>query len=182
MRQLGSGVDGFDLLVADKNLYFKMISIKVSSHLTLIGSEILIVYKGMIHTALLLSVWCVKCMPFCNLSMSRGYLVFDTYPDSGSLLVPAHSPRYSWFEVVFGVSEISVVGRVWFTDSIGQPCGSISHLILPTIWAENNKNHGFLVWLWNLIKKVHCLVLKKGWSFIQEWRVWSSIGNALSCT
>ena len=45
MRQLGSGVDGFDLLVADKNLYFKMISIKVSSHLTLIGSEILIVYK-----------------------------------------------------------------------------------------------------------------------------------------
>ena len=97
----------------------------------------------MIHTALLLSLWCVKCMPFCNLSMSRGYLVFDTYPDSGSLLIPAHSPRYSWFEVVFGVSEISVVGRVWFTDSIGQPCGSISHLILPTIWAENNKDHRF---------------------------------------
>ena len=45
MRQLGSGVDGFDLLVADKNLYFKMISIKVPSHLTLKGSEILIVYK-----------------------------------------------------------------------------------------------------------------------------------------
>merc|ERR1719318_1977035 len=53
--------------------------------------------------------------------------------DCWSLLTPAHGPRYSSLEVILGIPQVSVVGGIRLSDSVCQPSGSMSHLILPSI-------------------------------------------------